>query len=59
MRGEKPVAVPRKETTDMWNARAAKVVQWTDAECDLQGICRQLPQRVYELRGAEGDRLKY
>ena len=59
MRKEKPVVVPWKETIDMWNVRAAKVVQWMDAECDLQGLCRQWPQRLYELRNADGDRLKY
>ena len=59
LRTEKPVVVPWKETIDMRNARAAKVVPWMNAECDLQGLCHQWPQRLYELRDAEGDRLKY
>lgn len=59
MRKEKPSVAPWNETVEMWQARAQRAVNWMNSDCDLDGLCRQWPRRLFELRDAGGDRLPY
>ena len=57
LRREKPVVLPWLETQEQWAARAEKVVEWMNANCNLVGLCRKFPERLHELLGRGGDRL--
>ena len=48
---------PWEETIEAFGARLREVVQKVNSEYNVQGLCKQLPQRVQDLHDAEGGRL--
>ena len=48
---------PWEETIEAFGARLREVVQKVNTEYNVQGLCKQLPQRVQDLHDAEGGRL--
>ena len=45
------------ETTDAYVARLKECAAYCNAHYDIDGLCRELPQRLEDLEDAEGDRL--
>ena len=48
---------PWEETIEAFGARLKGVAQKVNAEYNVEGLCKQLPQRVQDPHGAEGGRL--
>ena len=48
---------PWEEAFEAFGARLREVVQKVNTEYNVQGLCKQLPQRVQDLHDAEGGRL--
>jgi hypothetical protein len=47
------------ETPAEYETRIKQVVQDINANCDVQGLCNNLPQRLRDVIAAEGGRLSY
>ena len=51
-------ARPWKETREQYQARLHECCRQVNAEYDVEGLCRELPSRLEELKRRKGDRLK-
>ena len=58
MRKTMPEVLPWKETREQWSVRARKVVKQMNKECDLRGLCLEMPSRLQLLIDKHGDRLR-
>ena len=50
-------ASPWKETRDQYKARLQEACREINAHYDVEGLCRELPERLEELKKREGDKL--
>ena len=48
-----------KETPAEYEARLKHVVADINANLDVEGLCRRLPERLQKLVDSKGERLKY
>ena len=49
---------PWKETREQYKVRIQEACRQVNAEYNVQGLCRQFPERLEKLKEKEGDRLK-
>ena len=49
---------PWRETVEECGARLRGICQYINANHDVEGLCRKLPERLEKLVDAEGDRIK-
>ena len=47
-----------EETRDQFKSRIQKIVRHINAQYDVDGLCRELPDRLQQLKDIEGDKLK-
>ena len=47
------------ETREEYSTRLKRCCEKVNAECDVEGLCRQYPKRLKLLKDKEGGRLKY
>ena len=55
------VTTPKKkwlETREEYSTRLKRCCDKVNAECDVEGLCRQYPKRLKLLKDKEGGRLK-
>ena len=50
---------PWKETREEHGERLREACRYINAHHDVEGLCRELPERLRELEEAEGDKLRY
>ena len=55
---ERSLAKPWEETRDQFRARIQEVVRLINAQNDVEGLCRELPERLQDLKDRQGDKLK-
>ena len=48
-----------KETVAEYGARLAKMAQYINAKHNVEGLCRELPERLRKVVESKGDRLSY
>ena len=53
-----PPACPWKETREQFKERMKEYCRQINAAFDVEGLCRELPERLEELKRREGDKLK-
>ena len=51
-------ARPWKETSEQYKARLQEACRKVNAEYNVEGLCKQLPERLDKLKEKKGDRLK-
>ena len=51
-------ARPWKETSEQHKARLQEACRKVNAEYNVEGLCKQLPERLDKLKEKKGDRLK-
>ena len=54
-------ALPKKpweETVEAFHTRLKKACCNVNTSCDVEGLCRQLPERIETLHKKKGDRLR-
>ena len=51
-------ARPWKETSEQYKARIQEACRKVNAEYNVEGLCKQLPERLDKLKEKKGDRLK-
>ena len=54
----KTPARPWEETPEQFKARIQEVCREINAENDVEGLCRELPERLQDLKRRKGDRLR-
>jgi len=50
-------AEPWSESPEDFGVRLRSICQDINNSCNVEGLCRQLPQRLADLADREGDRL--
>ena len=55
---ERTPAKPWQETRDQFRSRIQEVVRIINAKNDVEGLCRELPERLQELKNLKGDKLR-
>ena len=55
---ENSPARPWEETREEFRARMQKACRQINAEYNVEGLCRELPERLQKLKAKQGDKLK-
>ena len=55
---ERTPARPWQETPDQFKSRIQAVVRHINSNYDVEGLCRELPGRLQQLKEGKGDKLK-
>ena len=56
--GQATLARAWEETRNQFKSRIQKVVRHINAHYDVDGLCRELPDRLQKLKDLKGDKLK-
>ena len=55
---EKTPAKPWEETREQFRSRMQAVVRHINAKYEVDNLCRELPDRLKDLKNRQGDKLK-
>ena len=51
-------AVPWEETVDQYKTRMQLVCRQMNAEYNVESLCKELPERLVDLKNKQGDKIK-